>query len=161
MVGSRRFAFIAVACLAAPLPLRAADDQKPPPAGEPAFTLRLNDLMVATQLRHFKIWYAGLVQNWQLANYELGQIRSAIEDTKRFYSNKGDSKISMMSEPTDELDAAIKAKDIDKFHKAYVKLTAACNACHEATGFGFIKIREPRLSPIETSPFTDESFSGK
>jgi len=66
-----------------------------------------------------------------------------------------------MTEPTDELDAAIKAKDLDKFHKAYAKLTAACNACHEATGFGFIKIREPRLSPIETSPFTDESFSGQ
>ena len=55
--------------------------------------------------------------------------------------------MAAMSEPTDELDQAIKAKDIDKFHKAYVKLTAACNACHEATGFGFIKIREPRLSP--------------
>jgi hypothetical protein len=156
MVGSTRFALIAAACLAASLPVRAGE-QKPPP-GEPAFTLRLNDLMVATQLRHFKLWYAGLVQNWPLANYELGQIRSAIVDTKRYYSDKGDSKMSAMTEPTDELDDAIKAKDIDKFQKAYVKLTAACNACHEETGFGFIKIREPRLSPIETSPFTDESF---
>jgi hypothetical protein len=159
MVGSGRFAVVAAACIAASVPTR-ADEQKPPPS-EPAFTLRLNDLMVATQLRHFKLWYAGLVQNWQLANYELGQIRSAIADTKRFYTNEGDKKATMMSEPTDELDQAIKAKDIDKFHKAYVRLTAACNACHDATGFGFIKIREPRLSPIETSPFTDESFSGK
>jgi hypothetical protein len=159
MVGSRRFALIAAACLAASLPVL-ADEQKPPP-NEPAFTLKLNDLMVATQLRHFKLWYAGLVQNWPLANYELGQIRSAIVDTERFYSDEGHKKTAMMSEPTDELDNAIKAKNIDKFHKAYVKLTAACNACHEATGFGFIKIREPRLSPIETSPFTDESFSGQ
>jgi cytochrome c553 len=159
MVGSRRFAFTAALCLMVSLPVR-ADEQKPQP-GEPAFTLRLNDLMVATQLRHFKLWYAGLVQNWQLANYELGQIRAAIDDTKRFYSSQADSKTSMMAEPTDELGDAIKAMDIDKFRKAYVKLTAACNACHEATGFGFIRIREPRLSPIETSPFTDESFSGK
>jgi hypothetical protein len=141
------------------VPVR-ADEQKPSP-GEPAFTLRLNDLMVATQLRHFKLWYAGLVQNWQLADYELSQIRTAIDDTMRFYSTRGDSKTSMMAEPTDELGAAIKATDIDKFNKAYVKLTAACNACHEATGFGFIRIREPRLSPIETSPFTDETFSTK
>ena len=117
--------------------------------------------MVATQLGHFKVWYAGPVQNWPLANYELGQIRQAIADAKRVYANKGDSKMAAMSEPTDELDQAIKAKDIDKFHKAYAKLTAACNACHEATGFGFIKIREPRLSPMETSPFTDELFLGK
>ena len=159
MVGSCRLALVAAACLAASLPVR-ADEQKPP-AGEPAFALRLNDLMVSTQLRHFKVWYAGLVQNWPLAKYELGQIRAAIDDTKKFYSSQGDSKVSMMSEPTDELDDAIKAKDIDKFQKSYAKLTAACNACHESTGFGFIKIREPRLSPIETSPFTDESFSGK
>ena len=66
-----------------------------------------------------------------------------------------------MTPPADDLDEAIKAKDSAKFVKAYAKLTAACNACHEATGVGFIKIREPRLSPLETSPFTDESFSGK
>jgi cytochrome c553 len=160
MAGSRRFALL-VACLAASFPVR-AEDQKPE-TDQPAFTLRLNDLMVATQIRHFKVWYAGLVENWPLANYELGQIRQAIADAKRVYANKGDSKSDMaaMSEPSDELDQAIKAKDIDKFHKAYAKLTAACNTCHEATGFGFIKIREPRLSPMETSPFTDESFSGK
>jgi len=159
MVGSKRLPLIAAACLAGLLPVRADDQRSPPP--EPAFTLRLNDLMVATQLRHFKLWYAGLVQNWPLANYELGQIRATIVDTKRFYATEGEKKVSLMSEPTDELDEAIKAKDIDKFHKAFVKLTAACNACHDTTGFGFIKIREPRLSPIETSPFTDESFSGK
>ena len=69
--------------------------------------------------------------------------------------------MSAMTQPNDDLDQAIKAKDSAKFAKAYSKLTAACNSCHEATGFGFIKIREPRLSPIETSPFSDESFSGK
>jgi cytochrome c553 len=160
MERSRRFALV-VACLAASLPVRAQDQQ--PQTEQPAFMLRLNDLMVATQLRHFKVWYAGLAQNWPLANYELAQIRQAVADAKGVYANKGDSKSDMaaMSEPADELDQAIKAKDIDKFHKAYVKLTAACNACHETTGFGFIKIREPRLSPLETSPFTDESFSGK
>ena len=67
----------------------------------------------------------------------------------------------MMNPATDDLDDAIKAKDSAKFLKAYAKLTASCNACHEAAGVGFIKIREPRLSPIETSPFSDESFSGK
>ena len=48
--------------------------------------------------------------------------------------------MSMMTELADDLDEAIKAEDSVKFHNAYVKLTAACNACHEADGFGFIKI---------------------
>ena len=66
--------------------------------------------------------------------------------------------MAAMSEPSDELDQAIKAKDIDRFHKAYAKLTAACNACHEATGFSFIKIAsracrrwKPRRSPTSRS----------
>ncbi len=66
-----------------------------------------------------------------------------------------------MKPPADDLDDAIKAKDSAKFVSAFSRLTAACNSCHEAAGVGFIKIRDPRLSPIETSPFSDESFSGK
>ena len=66
----------------------------------------------------------------------------------------------MMTPAADEVDDAIKAKDGVKFSKAFSKLTTACNSCHEATGFGFIKMRDATLSPIETSPFSDESFSG-
>ena len=117
--------------------------------------------MMVTQLGHFKLWYAGAVQNWPLANYELTQIRANIVDAKKLYPNKSESNMSTMTPPADDLDDAIKAKDSAKFVKAFSKLTAACNSCHEATGFGFIKIRDPRLSPIETSPFSDELFSGK
>jgi cytochrome c553 len=157
MVRIRHFALIAASCVAASLPVR-ADDQKPAPV-QPAFAPRLNDMMA--QLRHFKLWYAGLVQNWPLANYELTQIRVAIADVKRFYANNDGSNMSVMTQAADDLEDAIKAKVSAKFVTAYAKLTAGCNACHEQTGFGFIKIREPRLSPLETSPFTDESFSGK
>ena len=68
--------------------------------------------------------------------------------------------MAVMTPAADEVDNAIKAKDSVKFSKAFSKLTAACNTCHEATGFGFITMRDPRLSPIETSPFSDKSFSG-
>ena len=167
MVTLRRIV-IAAACAAASLPVL-ADDQKPansqgqnPPDAQERFVPRLNDMMVATQLRHFKLWYAGIVQNWPLANYELTQIRDAITDTERLFANKGGAKMSTtMMPPTDDVADAIKAKDGKKFATAFTKLTAACNTCHEATGLGFITIRDPRLSPLETSPFSDESFSGK
>jgi hypothetical protein len=167
MVPFRRVALVAAAWAATSLAVL-ADDQKQPnsqeqnrPETQDHFVPRLNDMMVATQVRHFKLWYAGIVQNWPLANYELAQIRDAISDTERFFADKGGSKMSMMTPPTDDLADAIKAKDGKKFTTAFTKLTASCNACHESTGFGFIKIREPRLSPLETSPLTDESFSGK
>jgi hypothetical protein len=167
MVPLRHIAIAAAACAAASLPVL-ADDQKPansqdqnPLNSQDRFVPRLNDMMVATQLRHFKLWYAGIVRNWPLANYELTQIRDVIIDSERLYTNKGGSKMStMMTSPTDDLADAIKAKDGKKFASAFGNLTAACNSCHEAARLGLIKIRDPRLSPLETSPLSDESFSG-
>ena len=161
------FAAMAVLLMGAASPLQ-ADEQNPensqeqtPSNAQERFVPRLNDMMVATQLRHFKLWYAGLVQNWPLANYELVQIRNVIADTRRLYPKSGGSDMSTMMPAADDLDEAIKGKDSVKFSKAFSTLTAACNSCHETAGLDFIKIREPRLSPLETSPFTDESFSGK
>jgi cytochrome c553 len=159
MVLLRHIAIAAAACAAASLPVL-ADDQKPPPA-QPVYTPRLNNIMILTQLGHFKLWYAGAVQNWPLANYELEQIRASISIAKTLYPDSDKSNMDTMRPAAEDLDKAIRAKDAASFTSAYSKLTAACNNCHEATGFGFIKIRVPRLSPIETSPFSDESFSGK
>jgi cytochrome c553 len=159
MVRLRRIAIAAVACAATSLPAL-ADDQKPPP-GQPAYTPRLNNIMMLTQLGHFKLWYAGTVQNWPLANYELEQIRASIRLARTLFPDSDKSNMDTMKPAAEDLDKAINAKDAASFTRAYNKLTAACNACHETTGFGFIRIREPRLSPIETSPFSDESFSGK
>jgi cytochrome c553 len=159
MVLLRHIAIAAVACAAACL-TALADDQKSPP-GQQVYTPRLNNIMILTQLGHFKLWYAGAVQNWPLANYELEQIRASIRLAKTLFPDSDKSNMDTMRPAAEDLDKAINAKDAASFTRAYNKLTVACNACHEATGFGFIKIREPRLSPIETSPFSDESFSGK
>ena len=158
MVTLRHIAITVAACAAGSL--AALAEEKPAPE-RPAFTPRLNDVMILTQFGHFKLWYAGAVQNWPLANYELEQIRASITLAKTLYPNSDKSDMDTMRPAADSLDKAIKAKDSAGFTSAYGKLTAACNTCHEATGFGFIKIRVPRLSPIETSPFSDKSFPGK
>ena len=154
----RHVAAIAVLFIGAS-PRALADDQKPANAQE-GYVPTLNLLMVATQLSHFKLWYAGTVQNWPLANYELAQIRTGIDRTRHLYPNNAHSNMAKMTPAADEVENAIKARDSVKFSAAFSKLTAECNACHEATGFGFIRMRDPRLSPIETSPFSDELFSG-
>ena len=155
----KRFAALAILYICSSLPLP-AQEQKPDTSQE-RYVPRLNTLMMVTQLGHFKLWYAGAVQNWPLANYELTQIRANIVDANKLYPNNSKSDMSVMKPPADDLDDAIKAKDSAKFRSAFSRLTAACNSCHEAAGVGFIKIRDPRLSPIETSPFSDELFSGK
>jgi hypothetical protein len=135
-----------------------ADDQ-PPGKSQQVYSPRLGDIMVATQLRHFKLWYAGRVKNWGLANYELVQIRASFEDVRMLSPNIPVPDMTTMTQPADEVGSAIEAKDSAKFASAFGRLTSACNNCHQEAGFGFIVIREPRMSPIQTSPFSDEAFS--
>jgi len=162
MSTTKLFAAVAILFMSSSLPL-SAQEQKPENSQDRQdhYVPRLNTLMMVTQLGHFKLWYAGAVQNWSLASYELAQIRANMVDARKLHPDNSRSDMSTMTPPADDLDEAIKAKDSAKFVKAFSKLTAACNSCHEATGVGFIKIRDPRLSPIETSPFSDESFTGK
>ena len=155
----KQFAAATVLFVGASFPVLAVDQK--PAKSEQRYVPRLNDIMVATQLRHFKLWYAGLMQNWPLANYELAQIRTDIDDAKSLHANNGGSDLTTMIPACVEIDRAIKAKDSREFLISFGKLTAECNSCHEAAGFGFIRIREPKLSPLETSPFSDEEFLGK
>lgn len=155
----KRYAVIAALAMGMSFPVLA--DDKPPGKSQQLYSPRLGDIMVATQLRHFKLWYAGQVKNWDLANYELAQVRATFDDATRLYPNIPVANMTTMTQPADEVGSAIEAKDSAKFAKAFHRLTSACNSCHEAAGFGFIAIKEPRLSPIETSPFSDELFSPK
>jgi hypothetical protein len=125
------------------------------------YSPRLADIMIETQLRHFKLWYAGRVKNWALAAFELGQIRASFDNTESILSTIPLASKFMIQQPASELDSAIEAKDSAKFAKAFDRLTAACNSCHEAANLGFIVIREPRVSPTATTPFSDETFSPK
>jgi hypothetical protein len=147
-----------VAALAVGMSFPVLADDQPPGKAQPPYLLRLSDIMIATQLRHFKLWYAGLVKNWELANYELAQIGASFEDATRLSPNIPAAPITTMTQPADEVRSAIEAKDSAKFAKAFEKLTSACNSCHQAAGVGFIAIREPRTSPMLTSPLSDQAF---
>ncbi|MGO8799897.1 MAG: hypothetical protein ACLQE9_17970 [Roseiarcus sp.] len=155
----RRLAIMAAAAVGMSLPALAAD--QPPANSQPVYLPSLGDIMVETQLRHFKLWYAGQVKNWTLAKYELAQIKTSFDDATRLHPEVPAANMTTMAQPADELGAAIEAKDGAKFARAFQRLTAECNSCHESAGFGFIVMKEPRLSPIETSPFSDESFTPK
>jgi hypothetical protein len=141
------------------LSLPAFADEYEPDRSRGVYLPRLADIMIETQLRHFKLWYAGREKNWALADFELGQIKDSFENASQIFTTIPLASKYMIIQPANELDSAIEAKDSTKFAKAFDRLTAACNGCHEAASLGFIVIREPRTSPVETSPFSDEIFA--
>jgi hypothetical protein len=115
---------------------------------------KLGDIMSATQLRHIKLWFAGKLQNWELAAFEVEQIKGGLEDAAQLYLEIPVEYVTNTAAPIQLIRDAIEAKDSTKFSKAFNDLTAACNACHQAIGRGFIVIQAPTASP-----FSDQSFS--
>ena len=113
----------------------------------------LGDVMTAVQWQHIKLWFAGKLENWDLARYELRQIRAGLEEAVTFYREIPVELVAATVDPIKAIDAAIDAKDGFRFAEGYNALTDACNACHVGTGRSFIVIQVPTASPLSNQSF--------
>jgi hypothetical protein len=121
----------------------------------------LVEFMAHVQNHHAKLWLAGNARNWELADYQVDELKELLEDIAKRIPVYKDVPVGKMIEsttmaPIGEIEAAIKARDAKTFASAFDKLTGACNACHEAANRGFIVIQRPA-----TSPFPNQSFAPK
>jgi Spy/CpxP family protein refolding chaperone len=127
------------------------------PAKEP-YAPGLGEFMTATQLRHAKLWFAGNEKNWDLAAYEIDEIKEGLEDAeKQFPTHDGipvaDMIKTITSPAIEELEKAVKAKSSARFTVAFDKLTSACNTCHEGANKPFIRIQRPTAPPLSNQNF--------
>ena len=127
-----------------------------PPGSTPT---QLSDLMIALQFQHIKLWFAGKLSNWDLANYELRQIRANLQ--KAMPSSSESARSSQTAEQLQALDHAIQQRDAAAFAKAHSELTNACNACHRATGFVSTTIQAPPHPPFSDQLFADQIAEGR
>ena len=130
---------------------------------------RLADLMnEAMQVHHTKLWFAGHANNWPLADYEVKKIKETILEIKEAIVDIQTASSQWQNVPVgemlmaldsslDNLDQAVKAKNLVNFDTAYQKLTAACNACHARAGQAQLKIIEPL--PNGSAIFSDQDFT--
>jgi hypothetical protein len=121
-------------------------------AGEP-YAPRLADIMSTAQLRHMKLWFAGESPNWELAAYELRQLKDSLAEAASLYPGIPVTSITTMATPIQSVADAIEARDEAKFARTFGELTTGCNACHQSIGRGFIVMRVPTASP-----FSDQTF---
>jgi hypothetical protein len=131
--------------------------------GEPAkpYEPGLVEFMMTVQSHHAKLWLAGNARNWELAEYQADELKELIEDISTRVPVYKDVPVGKMIEaaslpPLGDVEKAIKARDGKAFANAFDKLTAACNACHEAANRGFIVIQRP-----SASAFPNQSFAPK
>jgi cytochrome c553 len=128
----------------------------PGPTARPELYATLGDIMGLTQLRHEKLWHAGRAKNWDLAAYEIQQLRSTLVRSATLYLNIPIELVITADAPLEELLKAVKARDDKAFASAYGQLTAACNTCHQAGGVGFIRMIVPRTSSMTNQDFNPQ-----
>ena len=143
---------LTIATLALFLPLAAQAQPKEP------FTPGLGEIMTLQQMRHLKLWFAGQAGNWPLADYELDELKEGYEDIVKYFPTKDDAPTGPMAsavieKEVAELNTAIAAKNAKQFAAAFEKLTASCNACHQASKHAFIVIRRPAANPYANQSF--------
>ncbi|OAI15505.1 hypothetical protein A1507_13835 [Methylomonas koyamae] len=124
------------------------------------FVPGLGEIMAQTSTRHAKLWFAGQAQNWALAAYEVDELHEGIEDAGKYHPTHKhirqpipDLLAQYLDQPLAALDQAVKAKNQQAFIANYDKLTAACNACHQATEFGFNVVARPSFNPFANQVF--------
>jgi hypothetical protein len=130
-------------------------------AGQPAkepYAPGLGEFMTATQLRHAKLWFAGKNNNWDLAAYEIDEIKEGLQDAeKQFPTHDGvpvaDMIKSIVDPAIERLEKAVAAKSSTKFTVAFDELTRACNGCHTGANKPFIRIQRPTVPPLGNQNF--------
>jgi hypothetical protein len=119
----------------------------------------LGDLMTMTvQPRHLKLGLAGQAKNWPYAAYEGHELEEAFERIAKQVPKWREFDIAPLiaatvKQPLDDLEAAAKARDGQRFDAAYRQLTDACNACHKSANVGVIAIKAPDASAFPNQDF--------
>ncbi len=112
------------------------------------------EFMSEIQVHHEKLWFAGENQNWQLADFEINEIKESLADIREYCTDRPETKdLQMIDAPIDSINIAIQQKNNELFKKDFVLLTATCNSCHQATNHGFNVIKQP-----DTPPFSNQVF---
>ena len=113
----------------------------------------LGEYMTTIQLHAGKLWFAAKAANWELAQYELDELKETMEAAKGLNAEKNGVKISnvldsVLQTQVAELDKSIKSKKQTDFQKSYDETLSACNGCHTEAGYKFIHIIRPSAPPV-------------
>ena len=125
-----------------------------PGGGSPVYKPGLGEFMSSIQVHHAKLWFAGINQNWKLADFEMHEIGEALDDIRQFNTDRPETKsLAMIDAPLDSVNVAIQKQDILAFKRNFNILTNTCNTCHSATDHGFNVVKVPDAPPFSNQDF--------
>jgi heme exporter protein D len=113
----------------------------------------LGEYMTTIQLHAGKLWFAAKASNWELAQYELDELKETMEAAKGLNAEKNGVKISgvldsVLQAQVTQLAESIKRKNQIELQNSYDETLSACNGCHTEAGYKFIHIVRPSVPPV-------------
>lgn len=145
------------------LPACSSSASRPAPsvAAPPAGTPRYGEVMADIAHRYELAGRAARARRWELAAYELSELKEAFEDDlpraalPREPSNADLKSLARSFEvPLGELQAALLRKDAWAASEAFSHAANACNNCHRSSGHAFLEVpgepgeSVPRMTPL-------------
>jgi cytochrome c553 len=115
--------------------------------------------MTRLQLQHAKLWFAGKLSNWSLANYEIQQIDANLDATGKLSADQ--SRATRAKERLQAVRQAVQSKDTPAFATSFAALTNECNGCHRSSGYAAIAIQIPLTLPVPNQLFADQVSEGR
>jgi hypothetical protein len=119
-----------------------------------AYRPGLGEFMSGIQVHHAKLWFAGSAANWKLADFEIGEIKEALDDIRQYCKDRPEvNSLPMIQPAVDSVSMAVSKSNQADFKRAFTLLTTTCNNCHRITKHEFNVIKIP-----DTPPFSNQVF---
>jgi hypothetical protein len=99
------------------------------------------------------MYWAAKGGNWGLAQYELKELLEAQEVAELTRPHRAGMLKAFEQNNIPPLKKAIAKKDVRLFEKQFKATVTACNGCHMALGYGFIKFHVPAQSKNDVLDF--------
>lgn len=121
---------------------------------EEAYIPGLGSIMLGIQMHHDKLWFSGINENWELAEFAMEELVEGLEDIKKYHPDRQEAKdMEIIFPAMDSIESAIEKMDLSSFNEHYDYLTRSCNKCHVVTDHAFVVILAP-----ERPVFSNQDF---
>ncbi len=104
--------------------------------------------------RFADMYWAANGGNWGLAQYQLKELLEAQEVAEVTRPQRAPMLKAFEDAHLAPLGKAIEKKDLVQFRRSFTSAVQACNACHTALGYSFIRYRVPERSSHEVLDFS-------
>lgn len=147
--------------------LEGADKTPQTPAENQAHSVEHSEQVehfeLAVSMSHFqryadKLYFAGVKQNWPLADFYLHEIEETAEEIEKAKVIDDGINVSehiglMLKPAIETLEKTVKSQNAPNFDKDYRLLVASCNNCHAATKHEFVQITVPEKPTYQNQRF--------